>query len=135
MSKISKVCYKNTDNILYGWDNKHYSDIFVHKFHPHPQGETPNSIYYSMYDFINERGFLLSSKRRKRHYYVNTTVSQSWQPKNFPKLFRKGNFELIYSRYEIRVEGGISTAMTLGEKLYSICSLGRYLCKTYTPIK
>jgi len=33
--------------------------------------------------------------------------------KNFPKLFRKGDSELINFRYEIKVQGGISVAMTL----------------------
>ena len=85
-SKISKVWYRNTDNILYGWVNRHYSDIFVHKFHPHLPCETLDSIYYSIYDFINERGFLFSSKRRKSHYYCSTTESQSWQ-QTFPNFF------------------------------------------------
>ena len=61
----------NTDNILYGWDNRHYSDIFVHRFHPHPQGETRDSIYSKMYDFIYEGDFPLSSKMSLLYSIIN----------------------------------------------------------------
>ena len=51
---------KNTDNILYGWNNIHY---------------------YNIYDFYEGGGFPLSSKMRKSHYYVSTKFLQNFLEK------------------------------------------------------
>ncbi|KAJ1432378.1 Hemopexin-like repeat [Sesbania bispinosa] len=99
---------------LFRWDTRSYEEIFQNGFRARPQEDTSTNTYYDLYDFIQNAGAPLDSRRRSRHAFVSTTLNTGWRPEPSGETLPQGGLMQFY-RYEIYAPGGIWVAATLGD--------------------
>ena len=63
---LTELSYRRIDTdptTVFRWDTRSYKDIFKHGFQSWSQVETPNSVYYNLYDYVHHGGKPLNFDR------------------------------------------------------------------------
>ncbi|KAL2326640.1 hypothetical protein Fmac_025698 [Flemingia macrophylla] len=94
------------------WDSRRYEETFESGFRARPRGDTSESVYYNLLDYVNSGGAPLAPNRSVTHGFVSTTLNEGWQPIPNPQTLPRGQL-LQFFRYEIYAPGGIWVSVTL----------------------
>lgn len=100
---------------VYRWNTRPYQEVFANGFRAPPQGNTPNSTYYDLQDYVQNAGAPLDANRPIPRAFVSTTLSNTWTPTPSLQTLPQGGQIQLY-RYEIYAPGGIWVRVTLGNQ-------------------